>query len=460
MSVKEDVCAICDGARSSRKDQIIYCDGDGCDIPVHQSCYGVEVIPEGDWFCQRCEDDVPVDDTNIICCSFPEGALKRTVFKNSYMHVVCAMWNKDISHNIEPYKFTLPKVTHKCIICKESDGICAKCEESGCEKYFHITCAIKSGIIHLNGILQQKPSAFCKDHRKILVIEDSSDDDDNAMQDFINKNKASIRLEEFQNKSSQRRPQEDSFDSVNNKRLRIMGELGKNNHSEVSGESSESRRHIQEDSEIPLFEPSSALTPVNKFQVKHPLGPGKHKLNSGPSLKTNIPPQMTVVISKPKQPKDKHREVKPNRIMGAPTEPGVLGLSSEPLKKEPLSSLPDRKSASPKAQFQHAQSTEHPLENPLETHHTKQHTPEEYQRAVSQLKKARQEVFRLRKFKKTTAEVFSKLNGPPARGILPTEDSIERYVAELSAILERTGPITDYERAKLQHHVDIMLTKP
>eukprot|EP00638_Chattonella_subsalsa_P003721 CAMPEP_0117748642 /NCGR_PEP_ID=MMETSP0947-20121206/9261_1 /TAXON_ID=44440 /ORGANISM="Chattonella subsalsa, Strain CCMP2191" /LENGTH=243 /DNA_ID=CAMNT_0005566391 /DNA_START=41 /DNA_END=769 /DNA_ORIENTATION=+ len=28
---------------------------DGCDVPVHQDCYGVEEVPEGDWFCHACK---------------------------------------------------------------------------------------------------------------------------------------------------------------------------------------------------------------------------------------------------------------------------------------------------------------------------------------------------------------------------------------------------------------------
>lgn len=35
----------------------------GCDIPVHQDCYGVDVVPSGNWYCQRCEDRIPVMNT-------------------------------------------------------------------------------------------------------------------------------------------------------------------------------------------------------------------------------------------------------------------------------------------------------------------------------------------------------------------------------------------------------------
>ena len=27
---------------------------DGCDVAVHQSCYAIREVPEGEWFCEYC----------------------------------------------------------------------------------------------------------------------------------------------------------------------------------------------------------------------------------------------------------------------------------------------------------------------------------------------------------------------------------------------------------------------
>ena len=45
------VCDVCREGESLVEDVIVACDG--CDVPVHQYCYGVAEIPEGDWFCAR-----------------------------------------------------------------------------------------------------------------------------------------------------------------------------------------------------------------------------------------------------------------------------------------------------------------------------------------------------------------------------------------------------------------------
>jgi hypothetical protein len=50
----DDCCAICNDPDYSEADNIVFCDG--CNVAVHQSCYGVDVIPSGSWFCSVCQD--------------------------------------------------------------------------------------------------------------------------------------------------------------------------------------------------------------------------------------------------------------------------------------------------------------------------------------------------------------------------------------------------------------------
>ncbi|PWI68379.1 hypothetical protein PCL_02148 [Purpureocillium lilacinum] len=68
-------CAICAKADSKAPNEIILCDN--CDFAVHQECYEVPEIPEGDWLCKSCaQEDVlktPVKPADSIATSKPEA---------------------------------------------------------------------------------------------------------------------------------------------------------------------------------------------------------------------------------------------------------------------------------------------------------------------------------------------------------------------------------------------------
>lgn len=54
----EIVCALCSRPDSEGTNQIILCDN--CDFAVHQECYEVPEIPDGDWLCKSCAQEEAV----------------------------------------------------------------------------------------------------------------------------------------------------------------------------------------------------------------------------------------------------------------------------------------------------------------------------------------------------------------------------------------------------------------
>ncbi|KAI0009981.1 origin recognition complex subunit 4 C-terminus-domain-containing protein [Xylariaceae sp. FL0662B] len=54
-SEDDEVCAICSKGDSEPPNEIIFCEN--CDMAVHQRCYNVPVIPEGDWICRNCSQE-------------------------------------------------------------------------------------------------------------------------------------------------------------------------------------------------------------------------------------------------------------------------------------------------------------------------------------------------------------------------------------------------------------------
>eukprot|EP00741_Cyanophora_paradoxa_P025184 tig00000350_g24309.t1 len=50
------VCEICGSGEHTESNAIVGCDG--CDIWVHQDCYGLRQVPQGDWYCEKCSAEI------------------------------------------------------------------------------------------------------------------------------------------------------------------------------------------------------------------------------------------------------------------------------------------------------------------------------------------------------------------------------------------------------------------
>ncbi|KFY34864.1 hypothetical protein V494_06407 [Pseudogymnoascus sp. VKM F-4513 (FW-928)] len=70
--VDEDVCAICENGDSEAPNEIMFCDH--CDLAVHQECYNITTIPEGEWLCSDCQPEDPTEDATDVPEAVPEVA--------------------------------------------------------------------------------------------------------------------------------------------------------------------------------------------------------------------------------------------------------------------------------------------------------------------------------------------------------------------------------------------------
>lgn len=138
-------CAICDDGDCENANAIIFCDG--CDLAVHQECYGVPFIPEGQWFCRKCKEIGRGTPTCIFCPNI-EGAFKQTNTLR-WAHLLCAIWIPEVSianpTYMEPIQ-DIEKVPRNrwglvCYICEQRMGACIQCSNKACYQAFHVTCA-------------------------------------------------------------------------------------------------------------------------------------------------------------------------------------------------------------------------------------------------------------------------------------------------------------------------------
>ncbi|XP_073951138.1 coiled coil domain containing protein Alhambra isoform X1 [Choristoneura fumiferana] len=153
-------CCVCSDERGWPDNPLVYCDGNGCTVAVHQACYGIVTVPTGPWYCRKCESPETKGKVRCELCPSKSGALKRSD-TGGWAHVVCALYIPEVRFgnvtSMEPIVLRLippERYNKNCYICQESGkthranaGACMQCNKSGCKQQFHVTCAQSLGLL-------------------------------------------------------------------------------------------------------------------------------------------------------------------------------------------------------------------------------------------------------------------------------------------------------------------------
>ncbi|XP_066443609.1 protein AF-17 isoform X1 [Eleutherodactylus coqui] len=178
-------CCVCSDERGWAENPLVYCDGHGCNVAVHQACYGIVQVPTGPWFCRKCESQERAARVRCDLCPHKEGALKRTD-NGGWAHVVCALYIPEVQFanvlTMEP--IVLQYVPHDrfnktCYICEDqgresraASGACMTCNRHGCRQAFHVTCAQMAGLLceeEAQEVDNVKYIGYCKYHYNKMV---------------------------------------------------------------------------------------------------------------------------------------------------------------------------------------------------------------------------------------------------------------------------------------------------
>ncbi|KAI0251381.1 hypothetical protein BJV78DRAFT_1275310 [Lactifluus subvellereus] len=169
---EDSTCAICDDSEGENTNAIVFCDG--CNLAVHQDCYGVPYIPEGQWLCRKCTVS-PENPVSCFLCPNEGGAFKQTVH-GEWVHLLCAIWIPETRVANEVFMEPITGVERiskqrwklKCSVCDIREGACIQCSKNSCFLAYHVTCARKEKFLMpmkaSSGLEPPPLQCFCEKH--------------------------------------------------------------------------------------------------------------------------------------------------------------------------------------------------------------------------------------------------------------------------------------------------------
>lgn len=168
----EDACDICLDDDFNDENPIVYCDG--CDICVHQGCYGITdaEMAHDHWYCKRCtaqNGSASNDQLCLICgTSNTDFSMKRLKYTDGppspdeaslWVHCLCYRLFPGLIYEPEDAKQLLSAaisasiakqrssvLQKQCSGCSSNSGSLVRCQAPvGCQRYYHPPCIVEAG---------------------------------------------------------------------------------------------------------------------------------------------------------------------------------------------------------------------------------------------------------------------------------------------------------------------------
>uniref|UniRef100_A0A671SD26 Protein Jade-2-like n=1 Tax=Sinocyclocheilus anshuiensis TaxID=1608454 RepID=A0A671SD26_9TELE len=165
------VCDVCRSPEGEDGNEMVFCDK--CNVCVHQACYGILKVPQGNWLCRICALGVQ---PKCLLCPRRGGALKPTRSGTKWVHVSCALWIPEVLEvSLGVRKFELVRIPASrwalsCGLCREHTGTCIQCSMPSCIVAFHVTCAFDHGLEMCTTLAENDEvrfKSYCLEHSSV-----------------------------------------------------------------------------------------------------------------------------------------------------------------------------------------------------------------------------------------------------------------------------------------------------
>ena len=180
------LCDVCFNGDVEDDNEIVICAS--CNTSVHQACYGIESVPDDDWFCEKCLFVLSVgpNKPSVACvlCPVAVGAFKRVCNSDAFCHLCCALVHSGPWIVGEEKMLAIDGVSvvkksslaQECFSCRSSVGAAVACAWSRCNKRFHVTCAYlnkSTSVFVVDSPDTDEPdlasfAVFCRNHTQLL----------------------------------------------------------------------------------------------------------------------------------------------------------------------------------------------------------------------------------------------------------------------------------------------------
>ena len=215
--VPEDLCAVCGLSDCDEDNLLIICSvipKQTCDLTVHTRCYGVAVVPEGDWVCGACAvyGNKGAKELGCVLCPVVGGALKVTNVRNDgntfpqipifdanqpdspsnpeflWCHVLCALSLPSLPRPSDFISLSALKpdlFNSLCAICGLRKGVCIKCQQKKCEFSFHAECG-KELLANSRRCGGEEGEIYCRKHMPVRLSKLIEERDRKKVEDIVN----------------------------------------------------------------------------------------------------------------------------------------------------------------------------------------------------------------------------------------------------------------------------------